>query len=79
MSDTTYPADQSEFEEYVAVMGEIAREIADSTPDPEPPDDSHLDGDWQDYDEPEDRYLDSMHEDQHEISEYGMDGCCGDF
>jgi hypothetical protein len=74
-----FPANSSEFEEYVSFMESMADE-ADSMPDPEPPDDSHLDGDWQDYDEPEeDRYLDSMYEDQHEISEYGMDGCCGDF
>ena len=50
---------------------------------PEPddaPDDSHLDKDWEecheDREEPEDRYLDSYWEDQ---SEYGMEGCCGDF
>ena len=44
------------------------------------PDDSHLDKDWEecheDREEPEDRYLDSYWEDQ---SEYGMEGCCGDF
>lgn len=54
---------------------------ADEYDAPEPddaPDDSHLDGDWQDYEDEggEDRYLDSYWEDQ---SEYGMDGCCGDF
>lgn len=75
-----FPADSAEFEEFLAVTGEIAREIFESTPDPEPPDDSHLDGDWTQYDdEPEDSYLDSMYEDQYEISEYGMEGCCGDF
>lgn len=78
MSNTTYPADAAEYEEYCSVMESMADE-ADSLPDPEPPDDSHLDGHWQDYDEPEDRYLDSMYEDAHEVSEYGMEGCCGDF
>ena len=73
-----FPADSAEFEEYTAVMEAMADE-ADKLPDPEPEplDDSHLDGNWEQYeDEPEDRYLDAYWEDQ---SEYGMEGCCGDF
>lgn len=73
-----FPADSAEYEEYVSMMETMADE-ADALPDPEPADDSHLDGNWEDYDEPEDRYLDAMYEDTHEISEYGMEGCCGDF
>lgn len=73
-----FPADSAEYEEYVSMMEMMADE-ADALPDPEPADDSHLDGNWEDYDEPEDRYLDAMYEDTHEISEYGMEGCCGDF
>ena len=90
MSYLPFPADSAEFEEYTAAMESMA-DAADALPDPEPedfggddyangaPDDSYLDeedhgsshseGD-------EDRYLDSYWEDQ---SEYGMDGCCGDF
>jgi hypothetical protein len=33
-----FPANSAEFEEFLAVTGEIAREIHDSTPDPEPED-----------------------------------------
>lgn len=78
-----FPADSAEFEEYTAAMEEMADLAEASTPDPEPEDlgqdDSHLDGDWEDYSDDEggeDRYLDSYWEDQ---SEYGMEGCCGDF
>jgi hypothetical protein len=73
-----FPADSAEYEEYVSVMEAMADEAEASTPDPEPPDDSHLDGNWEDYEDEggEDRYLDSYWEDQ---SEYGMEGCCGDF
>ena len=74
-----FPADSAEFEEYTSVMEAMADE-ADKLPDPEPEplDDSHLDGNWEDYEDEggEDRYLDSYWEDQ---SEYGMEGCCGDF
>ena len=77
---------EAEFEEYTESMEAFA-DAADQLPDPpaeiwldeqEPPDDSHLDGNWEDYEYKgdEDRYLDSYWEDQ---SEYGMDGCCGDF
>ena len=67
----------AEFEEYTEAMEAFA-DAADQLPDPEPPDDSHLDGNWEDYEceGDEDHYLDSYWEDQ---SEYGMDGCCGDF
>ena len=76
----------AEFEEYTAAMEAFA-DAADQLPDPpaeiwlddqEPPDDSHLDGNWEDYEDEggEDSYLDTYWEDQ---SEYGMDGCCGDF
>ena len=68
---------ETEYEEYVAACESFA-DAADQLPDPEPPDDSHLDGDWEDYEYEggEDSYLDTYWEDQ---SEYGMDGCCGDF
>ena len=67
----------AEYEEYVAACVDFA-DAADQLPDPEPPDDSHLDGNWEDYEDEggEDSYLDTYWEDQ---SEYGMDGCCGDF
>ena len=76
----------AEFEEYTEAMEAFA-DAADQLPDPpaeiwldeqEPPDYSHLDGNWEDYEYEgdEDRYLDSYWEDQ---SEYGIDGCCGDF
>jgi hypothetical protein len=79
-----FPSNPEEYEEYVAalhLLADYADEIRDSEEEEsevEPPDDSHLDGDYH-YDEPEDRYLDHMYEDRYEISEYGMDGCCGDF
>ena len=80
-----FPADSAEFEEYTTAMEEMADLAEASTPDPEPEDmgqdDSHLDGNWEDYSDEdeeggEDRYLDSSWEDQ---NEYGMEGCCGDF
>jgi hypothetical protein len=46
------------------------------------PDDSYLDEQYpvpSDDESGEDSYLDSMYEDRYEMSEYGMDGCCGDF
>jgi hypothetical protein len=77
-----------QYEEYLAARDAFA-EVEDSMPEedsgslPEPPaeiflDDSHLDGNWEDYEDEggEDSYLDTYWEDQ---SEYGMDGCCGDF
>lgn len=84
----TFPASPEDYEEYCGALA-----TAEQLPDPpeeiwideqsekEPPDDSHIDGDWTDYshEDAEDRYLDAMYEDRHEISEYGMDGCCGDF
>lgn len=82
MSYLPFPADSAEFEEYTAAMEAMADEAESSIPDPEPEDfdDSHLDGYGQDFsDGPEDRYLDAYWEDMNEISEYGMDGCCGDF
>jgi hypothetical protein len=36
MSLLPFPADSAEYEEFIAVTGEIARAIEDSTPDPEP-------------------------------------------
>ena len=88
-----FPADSAEFEEYTAVMESMADEAEASTPDPEPQDFGYSPDDESDElrasedaaywanlhereDEPEDRYLDSYWEDQ---SEYGMEGCCGDF
>jgi hypothetical protein len=73
-----FPADSAEYEEYVSVMEAMADEAEAPTPDPEPPDDSHLDGNWEQYEDEgrEDSYLDAYWEDQ---SEYGMEGCCGDF
>lgn len=81
----TFPATPEEYEEYCETLA-----AAEPLPDPpeeiwldgeQSPDDSHLDGNWEDYShEPaEDQYLDAMYEDRYEISEYGMDGCCGDF
>ena len=68
---------EAELNEYIEAMEAFA-DIADQLPDPEPLDDSHLDGNWEDYEYEggEDSYLDAYWEDQ---SEYGMDGCCGDF
>jgi hypothetical protein len=91
MSLLPFPADSAEYEEFLAVTGQIAREIEDSTPDPEPsgwsPDEesdelrAREDADyWQNLhereDDAEDRYLDSSWED---ANEWGMEGCCGDF
>jgi hypothetical protein len=77
-----FPADSAEYEEYTSVMETMADEAEASTPDPEPADLGQEDEDesqWHQHMEdhqPEDWYLDSYHEDQ---SEYGMEGCCGDF
>jgi len=90
MSLLPFPADSAEFEEYTSVMNAMADEAEASTPDPEPlgwsPDEESDElraREEDDYltnlherEEPEDRYLDSYWEDQ---SEYGMEGCCGDF
>ena len=62
----------AEFEEYTAACEAFA-DAADQLPDPpaeiwlddqEPPDDSHLDGNWEDYEDEggEDRYLDTYWE-----------------
>jgi hypothetical protein len=79
MSDHTFPATPEEYEEYCETL-------AAAEPLPDPPeeiwlDDSHLDGNWEDYshEDREDQYLDAMYEDRYDVSEYGMDGCCGDF
>ena len=75
-----FPADSEEYEEYVSVMESMADE-SDRLPDPEPPDDSHLDGDLAD-DDPSD-YDDGYSGDPYgrddDYSEYGQEGCCGDF
>jgi hypothetical protein len=90
MSFLPFPSDSAEFEEYTNAMNEIADHIEATTPDPEPegwtPDEesdelrAREDEDYYasmyEREEPEDRYLDSYWEDQ---SEYGMEGCCGDF
>ncbi len=73
----------AEHEEYVAACEAFA-DAADQLPDPPEEiflDDSHLDGHWTDYSDEgnEDYWLDAAYEDRHEISEWGMDGCCGDF
>ena len=81
----TFPATPEEFEEYCETLA-----AAEPLPDPpeeiwldgeQSPDDSHLDGNWEDYshEDREDQHLDAMYEDRYEISEYGMEGCCGDF
>jgi len=88
MSLLPFPADSAEFEEYNSIMSAMADEAEASTPDPEPHDCSSDNNGvsvsyWANLhereDNPEDQYLDCMYEDQHEISEYGMEGCCGDF
>lgn len=82
-----FPADSAEYEEYVSVMEAMADEAEASTPDPEPEDfDDYPNSQeedeayWASMEERdyggEDSYLDSYWEDQ---SEYGMEGCCGDF
>ena len=95
MSMLPFPADSAEFEEYNAAMNAMADEANACTPDPEPsgwsPDEESDElreaedeaywasvyerGDDDDNGR-EDSYLDSYWEDQ---SEYGMEGCCGDF
>lgn len=85
MSLLPFPADSAEFEEYTSVMESMADEVEESTPDfsPDEESDELRAREEEDYylglyerEEPEDRYLDSYWEDQ---SEYGMEGCCGDF
>ena len=73
-----FPADSAEFEEYAAVMNELADLAEASAPDPEPSDLGQEEEEEQGYYDQgeEDRYLDSYWEDQ---AEYGMEGCCGDF
>ncbi len=75
----TFPATPEEYEEYCETL-------AAAEPLPDPPeeiwlDDSHLDERMDDclHEPAEDQYLDAMYEDRYEISEYGMEGCCGDF
>jgi hypothetical protein len=80
MIDHPFITTAAEYEEYREACEDFA-DAADKLPDPPPEiflDDSHLDGNWEDYEYEggEDRYLDAYWEDQ---SEYGMDGCCGDF
>lgn len=92
MSLLPFPADSAEYEEYCAVMDAMANEAEASTPDPEPsgwsPDEegddlrAREDADHYRsmYECEEERYDDSIDfEDRYEVSEYGMDGCCGDF
>jgi hypothetical protein len=83
-----------EYEEYCAAMNELATLAEAETPDPEPEpeneefwDDATVyerlreesdEGYYRD-DMGEDRYLDAYWEDLHDVGEYGMDGCCGDF
>jgi len=93
MSMLPFPADSAEFEEYTSVMQEMADEANANIPDPEPsgwtPDEesdelreAEDEAYWASLYEREgdngreDSYLDSYWEEQ---SEYGMEGCCGDF
>ena len=82
-------ATAAEITEYTETMNAIADNIAAHTPDPQPADfspdeefyredaeDRLLDTYWFYREDAEDRYLDTYWEDQ---SEYGMEGCCGDF
>jgi len=88
-------ATAAEITEFFTTMNAIADNIAANTPDPQPADfspDEESDElrarEEEDYyadmegrnefyrQDAEDRYLDSYWEDQ---SEYGMEGCCGDF
>jgi len=80
MNDHLFPSNPEEYEEYVATLASDPEML------PDPPeeiwlDDSHLDERMDDcFHAPmEDQYLDSMYEDRYDVSEYGMDGCCGDF
>jgi hypothetical protein len=84
-----FPATSEEFEEYRRVMDEMADE-SDRLPDPQPEDLTHLGGDFRDdshldpdpNDFPED-YDDGCAGDPYgrddDYSEYGQEGCCGDF
>jgi hypothetical protein len=88
-------ATAAEITEYTETMNAIADNIAAHTPDPQPADFSPDEESdelrareeeqyWEDMhgreefyrEDAEDRYLDTYWEDQ---SEYGMEGCCGDF
>jgi hypothetical protein len=88
-------ATTAEIIEYTETMNAIADHIAAHTPDPQPADFSPDEESddlraleeeqyWEDMcgrneyyrEDAEDRYLDTYWEDQ---SEYGMEGCCGDF
>jgi len=88
-------ATAAEFTEFFTTMNAIADDMNANTPDPQPADFSPDEESdelrareeeqyWEDMhgreefyrQDAEDRYLDSYWEDQ---SEYGMEGCCGDF
>ena len=74
-----FPANSAEFDEYVSVMESMADD-ADRLPDPEPLDDSHLDPDPNDYPEDyNDGYAGDPYGRDDDYSEYGQEGCCGDF
>ena len=86
-----FPADSADYEEYTSVMNAMADEAQASAPDPEPdgwsPDEesdelrAREDGDYyanlyereEDYDDGDPYGCDDQ------ISEHGMEGCCGDF
>jgi hypothetical protein len=88
-----FPADSADYEEYCNVMNAMADEAEASTPDPEPsgwsPDEESDDLRARESDD----YWSTMYEREEpdanddsdpygcddQFSEYGMDGCCGDF
>jgi len=91
MSLLPFPADSAEFEEYTSVMNAMADEANASVPDPEPDDWSP----YEQYDELRARedsdFYASLYERENDyddgdpygrddqISEHGMEGCCGNF
>ena len=83
MFDHPFIHSPEDYESHVAACEEFA-EATDQLPAPPAEiwlDDSHLDERMDDclHEPVEDEYLDAMYEDRHDIDEYGMDGCCGDF
>ena len=81
-----------EYQEYCTAMNELATLAEAGTPDPEPENEEFWDDamiyerlreeseeDWCRDDMGEDRHLDAYWESLHDVDEYGMDGCCGDF
>jgi hypothetical protein len=81
-----------EYEEYCTAMTELATLAEAETPDPEPENEEFWDDamiyerlreeseeDFCRDDMGEDRHLDAYWENLHDVGEYGMDGCCGDF